>query len=75
MRIGSGRATSVDGHDLREVVRSIFRTAFDPKHPDYWGEPPKDKATQRSVEAALVALSLARLGDSFVEKLTSEARQ
>src|SRR5205823_13339111 len=42
----------------------------DPKHPEYWGPAPSDKATQRSVEASLIAYTLWRLGDSFVEQLT-----
>ncbi len=70
------KSFDVDGQklDLTEVLLSIYRDAFDPKHPDFWGEAPSDKATQRSVEAALVGYGLARLGPKFVEKLTSEQR-
>src|SRR5438477_6485595 len=30
--------------DLLDVLVSFFQHAFDPKHPDYWGEPPRDRA-------------------------------
>ena len=72
---GSVRA-AVDGApvDLRDILLSIYRTAFDPKHSDYWAEPPKDKPTQRTVESSLVALALARLGPDFVSKLSSQER-
>ncbi len=73
---GAQANVAVDGQqvDLHQVVLSIYRTAFNPKHLDYWGEPPTDKATQRTVESSLVALSLARLGPEFVGKLSSEER-
>jgi hypothetical protein len=62
--------------DMREIALAIYRNAFDPNHPQFWGMPENKngKPTQRSVEAALVALALARLGDSFVEQLTSQER-
>jgi hypothetical protein len=60
--------------DLREVLLSIYRSAFDPGHPDYWGEPPTDKPTQRTVESALIGASLVRLGDDFVAQLTASQR-
>ncbi|HZZ44797.1 MAG TPA: DUF2264 domain-containing protein [Tepidisphaeraceae bacterium] len=65
---------SVGFSDLTEIVLSIYRTAFDPKHPDYWAEPHGDKPTQRTVESSLVALSLARLGPDFIAKLKPEER-
>lgn len=66
----------VDGQtvDLRDLMLSVFRTAFDPKHPDFWGIPPTDKATQRTVESALVAVALHRMGDAFVGQLTPTER-
>jgi len=74
----SGRAhpVTVDGKqiNIHEVLLSIYRTAFDPKHPDYWGEPPSDKPTQRSVEAALVAWPLCMLGEAFLDQLASQQR-
>jgi hypothetical protein len=60
--------------DLGEVLLSIYRTAFDPKHPDYWGEPTGNKPTQRTVESSLVAIALARMGPGFVARLTAEQR-
>ncbi|MDO8539223.1 MAG: DUF2264 domain-containing protein [Opitutaceae bacterium] len=60
--------------DLTDVVRSIFRTAFDPKHPDYWGEPVGNKPTQRTVESSLVAIALARMGPDFVGALSARER-
>lgn len=60
--------------DLNEVLLAAFKNAFNPAHPDYWGEAPADKPTQRSVEAALVAWSLWQLGDEFLNKLTSAER-
>jgi hypothetical protein len=75
---GQGRSpvVNVDGNDvnLNDVLLSIYRTAFDPKHPDYWGEPRKDKPTQKTVESSLVAYCLVRLGPDFVKQLTSEQR-
>jgi hypothetical protein len=62
------------GPDLEDVILSIYRTAFDPKHPDYWGEPKGDKPTQRTVEAALVAIALARMGPEFAAKLSTLER-
>jgi hypothetical protein len=60
---------------LNDVLLQIFQNAFDPNHPNYWAEPPKDKPTQRTVESALVALALARLGDGFVAKRTAQQRR
>ena len=37
------------------ILPAIFRHAFDPNDEDYWGEPPADKATQRTVERPLSA--------------------
>jgi hypothetical protein len=67
---------NVEGQSLtlEDVLLQIYRNAFDPKHPNYWGEPPKEKPTQRSVEAALVAVAITSLGPDFVAKLTSEQR-
>lgn len=59
---------------LEDVLLQVFQNAFDPKHPNYWGEPPKDKPTQRSVEAALVAIAITRLGPDFIAKLTPQER-
>jgi hypothetical protein len=65
---------SYRGPEIAPVLLSIFRNAFDPAHPDYWGEPPADKPDQRQVEAALVAWSLWRLGDGFAGQLTAHER-
>ncbi|MDQ6632813.1 MAG: DUF2264 domain-containing protein [Verrucomicrobiota bacterium] len=65
------------GHEsfnLTDVLLAAFKNAFDPTHPDYWGEAPADKASQRAVEASLVAWSLWQLGDDFLEKLSSRER-
>lgn len=59
---------------LTDVLLAAFKNAFNPAHPDYWGEPPANKPTQRSVEAALVAWSLWQLGDDFLAKLSSGER-
>jgi len=67
-RVGS------ESFNLTDVLLSAFKNAFNPAHPDYWGEPPADKPTQRSVEATLVAWSLWQLGDDFLAKLTSGER-
>lgn len=63
-----------ESFNLTDVLLAAFKNAFNPAHPDYWGEAPADKATQRSVEAALVAWSLWQLGDDFLAKLTSGER-
>ncbi len=63
-----------ESYNLTDVLLSAFKNAFNPAHPDYWGEAPSNKATQRSVEAALVAWSLWQLGDDFLAKLTSIER-
>ena len=60
--------------DLGAVLLSIYRTAFDPKHLDYWAEPTGSKPTQRTVESSLVAFALVRLGPDFVRQLSSEER-
>jgi hypothetical protein len=63
-----------ESFNLTDVLLSAFKNSFNPAHPDYWGEPPSDKPTQRSVEAALVAWALWQLGDDFLAKLTSKER-
>ncbi len=72
--VAAERQPRLGGVDLREVTLSIYRTAFDPKHPDYWGEPSGSKPTQRTVESSLVAIALARLGPEFAGRLTAEER-
>ena len=72
--LAAGQPPLAGGPDLREVLLSIYCTAFDPRHPDYWGEPTGSKPTQRTVESSLVALALARLGPAFVEELPSAQR-
>src|SRR5687767_2219518 len=59
---------------VEDVILQIFQNAFDPSHPNYWAEPVKDKPTQRTVESALVAIALMRLGNDFVAKLTPQQR-
>lgn len=59
---------------LTELLLQTFRDAFDPAHEHYWGEPTGTKPTQRSVEAALVAIALHRLGPDFLGKLTPQER-
>ncbi len=56
------------------VLLAAFRNAFDPECPDYWEEPPRDKANQRQVEAALVSWSLWRAGGAVAARLTSRQR-
>jgi hypothetical protein len=60
--------------ELRQILAAVYRHAFDPNHPDYWGEPPADRATQRTVESALVAMALHRIGEEFVGALSSAER-
>jgi hypothetical protein len=60
--------------DIENTLLNIFRHAFDPKHPDFWGYAPDNRATQLSVESALVAHALAMSGKEFVEKLTPAER-
>lgn len=69
--VGDGKKMS-----LHDIVLATYRNAFNPEHPDFWGMPvnTNGKPTQRSVEASLVALSLARLGESFVGALTEQER-
>jgi hypothetical protein len=73
---GKPRVIKVDGEavDLGEVAVSIFRNAFDPEFPHFWGKPPADKKTQRSVEAALVADALWRMRTLVLERLTTGER-
>lgn len=59
---------------LTDLLLQTFRHAFDPAHEQYWAEPPTNKPTQRTVESALVAIALHRLGPAFVEKLTPQER-
>jgi hypothetical protein len=59
---------------LTNLLLQTFRDAFDPKHEHYWAEPTGTKPTQRSVEAALVAIALHRLGPEFVGKLSAQER-
>src|SRR5688572_19113278 len=40
--------------EIENILLNIFRNAFDEKHPDFWGYAPSHRATQLSVEAALV---------------------
>lgn len=76
--LGAGKPKwlKVDGEtvDLEEVAVDIFRNAFDPDFPHFWGKPPADKKTQRSVEAALVADGLWRMRERVVGRLTSRER-
>src|SRR5688572_12052317 len=67
---------AVDGKELslEDVCLQVFQNAFDPAHPNYWAEPPKDKPTQRTVESALVAVAIMRMGNEFVAKLTPQER-
>ncbi len=67
-RVGS------ESFNLTDVLLAAFKNAFNPAHPDFWGEAPADKPTQRVVEAALVAWSLWQLGDDFLAKLSSSER-
>jgi hypothetical protein len=73
---GKQSVLTVDGErvDLAEVAVEIFRNAFDPDFPHFWGKPPADKKTQRSVEAALVADGLWRMRASVLDRLTSRER-
>ncbi|MGI8966258.1 MAG: DUF2264 domain-containing protein [Limisphaerales bacterium] len=63
-----------ESFNLTDVLLAAFKNAFNPAHPDYWGEAPSDKPSQRAVEASLVAWSLWQLGDDFLAKLTSDER-
>jgi hypothetical protein len=60
--------------DLHAVLLSIFAHAFDPNHPDFWGYAPSNKATQLTVESALVAHALVRAGPELLRKLSPEQR-
>ncbi len=72
----AARGPTVPGSDVNliDVLVSIYRNAFNPKHPDFWGLARSDKATQLSVEAALIASTLCRVGDPLLSKLTSADR-
>jgi hypothetical protein len=59
---------------LADLLLQTFRDAFDPAHEHYWAEPPTNKPTQRTVESALVAIALHRLGPKFLSKLTAQER-
>jgi len=61
--------------DLRDVTRRIFIHAFDPAHPDFWGEAPADAPHQRQVEASLVAWSAWLLRESLLAELGPEHRR
>lgn len=60
--------------DLENILLKIFRHAFDPEHPDFWGYAPSHRPTQLSVEAALVAHALAMSGKDLVARLTPAER-
>jgi hypothetical protein len=70
------QAFTVRGREMSlvDLIHATFRDAFDPSHEHYWAEPTGTKPTQRSVEAALVAIALHRLGAEFLSKLTSQER-
>ena len=70
------KAFKVRGVDmpLDELLLATFRHAFDPAHEHYWAEPPTNKPTQRTVESALVAIALHRLGPEFVGRLSPQER-
>ncbi|MBA3353676.1 MAG: DUF2264 domain-containing protein [Blastocatellia bacterium] len=59
---------------LREILLSIYRTAFDPAHPDFWGNARSDKADQKQVEASIAAYSMWLLGDDFLRDLGPASR-
>lgn len=59
---------------LEDILLKIFRHAFDPEHPDFWGYAPGHRPTQLSVEAALVAHAIVAAGEEFVAKLTPRER-
>lgn len=60
--------------DLSPILLSIYKNAFDPGNPNFWGYAPDTKPTQLSVEAALVACSLAQLGETFVAQFSPAER-
>lgn len=64
----------VDKADLTQVLLSIYRHGFDPKHEDFWGNARTDKPDQRQVEASLVAWALWILGKPFVSQLSAQER-
>ena len=63
-----------DEMPLSDLLLATFRHAFDTAHEHYWAEPPTNKPTQRTVESALVAIALHRLGPEFVGRLTPQER-
>ncbi|MBL8994273.1 MAG: DUF2264 domain-containing protein [Spirochaetia bacterium] len=42
----------------KDLIRNALVHGTDPEHPDFWDDPPTDKANQRQVESSLVAWSL-----------------
>lgn len=77
--VKSGRGPTrfeIEGEEieLNALLLAIYRHAFDPNHPDYWGEPPRDRAAQLQVEASMVGYALWQLGDPFLAQLTSAER-
>lgn len=55
---------------LLRVVTSIFESAFDPRHPDYWLPSPADKADLRQVESSIVAWSWFLLKDKLPKSVS-----
>ncbi|WP_321475531.1 DUF2264 domain-containing protein [uncultured Paludibaculum sp.] len=68
----SGRDT--DG-SLFQAILGVYRHAFDPAHPDYWGPSPADKPDLRQVESSLVAWTLWLLRDRLPGALTAAERE
>ena len=60
--------------EARQALLSVFRSAFNPQHPDFWGYAPAEKATQLSVEAALVAWSLSQMRFDELVAFTPQER-
>lgn len=58
-----------------DVLRSIYTSAFDPAHPDYWGAPPPDRQHQFQVEASVVAWALWLARDLILPQLSSASRR
>lgn len=52
---------------------AIFRHAFDPQHPDYWGAVP-DRQNQRQVESSIVAWALWVARDLVLPQLSEKER-
>jgi hypothetical protein len=57
-----------------ESLSSVFRHAFNPQHPDFWGYAAANKPTQRTVESALVADALVRCDRKILENLSPQQR-